>query len=167
MAAPAGNQFWKIRSKHGRNRLFKTPGAMLNAAYEYFQWCDDNPLMEQDFRGKDAIEVELPHMRAYTIHGLCLYLGVNTEYFNHFETEVKGRDDKTSKDFCKVITRIKEVIYEQKFVGAAAGMLKENLIARELGLTDKSNITIEDEKGRIAALFPTEEELAENDPTDK
>ena len=46
MSAPEGNQFWKLRSKHGRidslpmRKLFgKTP-------CEYFQWVDENPWME-------------------------------------------------------------------------------------------------------------------------
>lgn len=27
MAAPKGNQFWMLRSKHGRDKLFATPEA--------------------------------------------------------------------------------------------------------------------------------------------
>lgn len=42
-----GNQFWKRRSKHGRDKLFKTPDVLWEAACEYFQWCDDNPLLEE------------------------------------------------------------------------------------------------------------------------
>ena len=43
MAAPKGNQFWMLRSKHGRDKLFATPEALWEAACEYFQWCDENP----------------------------------------------------------------------------------------------------------------------------
>lgn len=42
MAAPKGNQFWMLRSKHGRDKLFATPEALWEAACEYFQWCDEN-----------------------------------------------------------------------------------------------------------------------------
>ena len=28
MAAPKGNQFWMLRSKHGRDKLFATPEAL-------------------------------------------------------------------------------------------------------------------------------------------
>jgi hypothetical protein len=64
MGAPKGNQFWKLRSKHGRDTLFESPEKMWEAACEYFQWCDDNPLLEIDFRGKDATQVTIPKMRA-------------------------------------------------------------------------------------------------------
>jgi len=46
MAAPKGNQFWKTRSSHGRNPIFPTPDALWDAACEYFQWVEDNPLWE-------------------------------------------------------------------------------------------------------------------------
>ena len=43
MAAPKGNKFWMLRSKHGRDKLFATPELLWEAACEYFQWCDENP----------------------------------------------------------------------------------------------------------------------------
>ena len=46
MGAPKGNQFWKARAKHGRDKIFKTPDALWKAACEYFEWVDDNPLEE-------------------------------------------------------------------------------------------------------------------------
>lgn len=134
---PQGNQFWKLRSRHGRARLFSSPSDMWEAACEYFQWCDDHPLIEVDFRGKDAEEVLIPKMRAYTIHGLCRYLDCNTQYFNQFEARLKEDNDPLSNDFSLVITRIREAIFEQKFTGAAAGFLNANLISRDLGLADK------------------------------
>lgn len=146
MAAPIGNQFWKLRSKHGRNKLFATPELMWEAAEEYFEWCEENPLIEIDYRGKDVEQVELPKMRPFTLHGLCGYLDCNTLYFNDFQSSLAGKKDKLSKDFSIIITRIREVIYNQKFSGAAAGFLNPNIIARDLGLTDKTDLTTAGEK---------------------
>jgi hypothetical protein len=146
MAAPKGNQFWKLRSKHGRDKLFKTPKLMLEAAYEYFKWCDENPLIEIDFMNSKSgpVKIEKPKMRAYTMHGLCIYLDVNTIYFNRFEEERSKEETREALDFCKVITHVKEIIYNQKFSGAAAGFLNANIIARDLGLKDHSDITSND-----------------------
>lgn len=130
MGAPVGNQFWKQRSKHGRDKIFEKPEYLWEAAMEYFQWCDENALIEIDFRGKDATSVNLPKMRAYTWDGLELFLDIYSL-----------RDYKTKpeyKDFTQVITRIEKIIYTQKFTGAAAGFLNPNIIARDLGLIDKS-----------------------------
>ena len=54
MGAPTGNEFWKLRSKHGRDKLFQSPELLWDAAEEYFQWSVDNPLIEIDYKGKDA-----------------------------------------------------------------------------------------------------------------
>lgn len=129
-----------MRSKHGRDKIFTTPDKMLEAAYEYFSWCDNNPLNEIDFRGSKIQEVKLPKMRAYTMHGLTCFLHVNTVYFNQFELSLKGKEDELSQEFSKVITHVREIIYNQKFTGAAAGFLNPNIIARDLGLSDKNEI---------------------------
>lgn len=144
MAAPKGNQFWKIRSKHGRDKLFASPQLMWEAAEEYFQWCINNPHKEIDFKGKDAVKVVIPKMRAFTLIGLCIYLDCSSSYFRNFKNDVIAgkRDDK--EDFLSVITRIEEVIYEQKYSGAASGFLNFNIISRDIGLIDRQDITTGD-----------------------
>lgn len=149
MGAPKGNQFWKLRAKHGRDILFESPELLWDAATEYFEWCDNNPLIEIDFKGKDADRVELPKMRPYTLHGLCLYLDCSTSYFREF----KNSDRKNKKDYMSVITRIEETIYNQKFTGAASGFLNPNIIARDLGLVDKKEV-----ENRDLILTPEERE---------
>lgn len=150
MAAPEGNQFWRLRTKHGVEALFTESDKLWEAACEYFDWAENNPLIEQEQRkgaiviqkGADASDidmnpvVELPKMRAFTIQGLTRHLGVNTRYFDDF----KRSETAKTKDFPSVLTRIMDVIYEQKFTGAAAGFLNPNIIARDLGLADKKDI---------------------------
>ena len=137
MAAPKGNQFWKLRSKHGRDKLFTTPELLWDAACDYFEWCDNNPLQEEKifhYQGETSKDTS-SKMRAYTTTGLCLYLDCNTQYFNNFE-----KNNKESKDFSLILTRIRETIFTQKFVGAAADLLNAGIIARELGLIDKKEV---------------------------
>jgi len=134
MGAPKGNKFWQNRTKHGRDKLFSKPDILWEAALEYFNWCIENPLIEIDFKGKDAIEVEMPKMRAFTWSGLELYLDINSL------REYKNNPD--YKDFSHVITRIEKIMYTQKFEGASAGLLNPNIIARDLGLADKKEIEV-------------------------
>ena len=169
MAAPKGNQIWKLRSKHGRDKIFKTPEIMLEACYEYFQWCVDNPLIEtvpmkyKISRDEENISHEqVPKMRAFTLEGLCIFLDVNTIYFNDFERLIKDKDDEMSKDFSKVITHIREIIRNQKFVGAAGGFLNPNIIARDLGLVDKKDFVVEDKRKSVDELFPEIDEEKED-----
>jgi hypothetical protein len=135
MGAPSGNQFWKLRSKHGRDKIFESPTHLWEAACEYFEWCEENPLIEIDFRGKDLEQVEIPKMRAFTWQGLELFIDIH-----------RLRDYKSNekyKDFSPVIEQIDKIMYNQKFSGAAAGFLNPNIIARDLGLTDKTSSTVE------------------------
>lgn len=135
MPAPKGNQFWKLRSKHGRDRLFATPALLWESACEYFDWCDKHPWEKVDFKGKDIQEVKLPTARPYTITGLCLYLDCSKNFLEQFELSLT--DSEQDKDFSGIITRIRETIYTQKFEGAAVGAYNANIIARDLGLVDK------------------------------
>lgn len=136
MGAPIGNQFWKLRSKHGRDKLFATPELLWEAACEYFQWCDNNPWYKIDFRGKDNEEVKIPKERPYTLTGLCLYLNCNQAYFRNFKLQLP----KDEKDFNAIISRIEETIETQQFEGATVGAYNANIIARKLGLSDKSEV---------------------------
>lgn len=135
MPAPPGNNFWQLRSKHGRDPLFASPELMWQAATEYFQYCIDNPLISIEYFGKDAEEKHVPKVQAFTLHGLCLYLDCNTAYFRQFKETELGK----TKDFSTVVTRIEETIYHQKFIHAAAGFLNANIIARDLGLKEQTN----------------------------
>lgn len=143
MAAPKGNQFWKLRSKHGRDKLFASPELMLDAAFEYFEWADSTPLKESeaktvnigDYQSEIQV-IELPRMRAFTMIGLCRYLCCNEAYFKNFKAQLP----KDEIDFNAVIAQIEGIVYEQKFTGAAAGMLNANIISRDLGLADKKEV---------------------------
>jgi hypothetical protein len=141
MSAPVGNQFWKLRSKHGRDKLFATPDLLWEAACEYFEWCEENPFLEDNIEvvkingiGDEVKHEPLTKMRPFTLQGLAAYLDCSTEFLRNFE-----QNNKDSKDFMPIITRIKEIIYNQKFSGAAAGFFNANIIARDLGLSDKVN----------------------------
>lgn len=144
MAALKGNDYYKLRSKDGRDLIFETPEALSNACNEYFSWCLSNPLMETVVqkikinRDEEEIRlVEVPKMRAFTIQGLCNYIDISVKGFNLYEER---------EDFIPVTTRARQIIYNQKFEGAASGFLNANIIARDLGLVDKSESKIQVEQ---------------------
>jgi len=133
MAAPQGNQFWKARAKHGRDKLFASADALWESCCEYFQWVEDNPLWEMkayQFQGV-PFQDQIPKMRAMTIDGLCLFLDIDLTTWRAWRAD---------EDFSTVVTRAESVIKSQKFAGAAADLLNANIIARDLGLTDKQAV---------------------------
>lgn len=156
MAAPKGNKFWELRSKHGRDKLFATPELLWEAACEYFQWIEENPLIEKDWKGKEAAEVEILHTRPYTYQGLCMYLDANVQYFNQFESSLKDKTDEISKDFSTIVTRIRETIYRQKFEGASCGFYNATIISRDLGLREAIDQNVNDRREDQSKLIPFE-----------
>ncbi len=134
-----GNQFWMNRAKHGRDKLFATPELLWQAACEYFRWIEENPLYETkvfQFQGV-VVTKEVPIMRAMTMAGLCFYLNCNETYFRQFKTNLPEGEI----GFSSVITDIENVVYRQKFEGAAGNLLNANIISRDLGLADKKDIS--------------------------
>ena len=82
----------------------------------------------------------IPKMRAMTQNGLFLFLGISPQTWANY----RERDG-----FLEITARVESVIYEQKFTGAAADMLNPNIIARELGLADKKELSGEVEIKKI------------------
>ena len=159
MAAPKGNQFWKARSKHGRDKIFSTPEILWEACQEYFQWVEDNPLKEEkatQFQG-EFIKTDVNKMRAMTLAGLCLFLDIDHETWSNYKTY---RED--GKDFLGVIKKAEQIIYNQKFTGASADLLNANIIARDLGLSDKKELHGNPDKPlRVIASEMSAEEATE------
>lgn len=136
-----GNKFWQIRSKHGQDRLFKSPELLWEAACEYFQWVDDNPEYESkpmvisigNNSGSEVVMEKVPKKQPYTLQDLCSYLGVVSSYFRVFKATLQPKQ----REFLTVIERIEETIYSQKFRGASSGFFNANLISRDLGLAEQ------------------------------
>jgi hypothetical protein len=142
MSAPAGNQFWLQRTKHGRDKLFSDPEIFWQECVRYFTWCEENPLYEEDFRGKDADRVEIRKMRAFTWTGLEVFLDCDLRRYRAAVSDQENvhRLD-LSEDFVRVISRVSKIMYTQQYEGAAAGLLNSNLAARYLSLSDKAEVT--------------------------
>lgn len=140
MPAPKGNQFWKACTKFGRDKLFESPEELWKEACQYFQWVEDNPLYEDrlvTFQG-EATHEPVAKMRAMTNDGLCLFLGIDTQTLANYGSK-SGYEA-----YFGIVTRIKAIIRDQKFSGAAADLLNPNIIARDLGLADTKDLKSSD-----------------------
>jgi len=135
MGAPQGNRFWEQRSSHGRNPIFENSEQLWEACVEYFEWVESNPLKQGElvkYQGKAKLQ-ELPKMRAMTISGLCIFLGISRDTWSQYR-------DKDG--FSDITDQVDEIIRTQKFEGAAADLLNANIIARDLGLKEQSQTDI-------------------------
>jgi hypothetical protein len=151
MVAPAGNKFWQERSSHGRNPIFATPDDLWSACLEYFDWVEANPLYEDKVTSYQGVNTHEPvaKMRAMTVSGLCIYLDIGRSTWD---------DYRDKEGFSGIVSRVDEIIRTQKFQGAAADLLNPNIIARDLGLSDKQEL----EHGVTGEVAQLMREVAEN-----
>ena len=129
------NKFWEMRSSAGRKPIFESPEHLWECACEYFEWAQGTPLEEEKlfaFQG-EVVKDKVQLMRPFTIGALCLFLDIGKNAMSEYGKR---------PDFVGVVAQIKETIYEQKFSGAAAGLLNSNIIARDLGLKDRTDASV-------------------------
>ena len=143
MAAEKGNKYWQFRNKHGRDFEY-TPDLLWEEAVKYFDWVEENPLLEEKgfaFQGVVTKE-SFTKMRAMTLKAFQLFADISHQTWSNYTK---------NKDFIEVTTRIENIVYSQKFEGAAADLLNPNIIARDLGLKDNQNV---DHSNRDGSLKP-------------
>jgi len=131
MSAPKGNQFWLARSSHGPDFKYDKE-TLWEAACEYFQWCEDNPLMEDKSIVSQGAPVshEVAKLRPYTLVGLYVFIDITDQTWLNY---------RQNKDLLGITKKIDHIIYNQKFSGASAGFFNANIIARDLGLSEKTS----------------------------
>jgi len=147
MGFPEGNKFWEARSSHGRKAKWEDPDELKAACIEYFEWVTQNPIHEDKvISSKDGPEhASLIKMRAMTIEGLCVFLGICRNTWKNLSK--KSENDPKRDDFLRVVSFVESVMHEQKFTGAAAGVLNSNIIARDLGLKDQTQSEVSGPNG--------------------
>jgi hypothetical protein len=134
MAAPKGNNYWEFRNKHGRDFKY-TPEAFWDEAVNYFEWMSGKV-----WNKKEAIKsgelagqlIDIPTSTPMSIQSFCLFADIDENTFSRYEKE-KGYED-----FWAITTRIRGIIESNQFEGATVGAYNPNIIARKLGLADKS-----------------------------
>lgn len=152
------HRLWEMYKPGGRPRRFKTAKELAEAGLAYFRWVEENPLHEEKafhFQGT-ITKTTLNKMRAMTLMGFQLHAGVSHGQWSKWRTlspEEGGRPD-----LIPTMAWIENTIREQKFTGAAADLLNANIIARDLGLADRSELSGPD-KGPIETTKVSAREL--------
>jgi hypothetical protein len=131
-----GNQLWKLRSKHGRDSLFKTPELLWESACEYFDWCNNNPIesSKKTLSTNGSSDEVKEFQRPFTKQGLFLYFHCSETWLTNFKKTC-------SEDFLRVIEAIEQTIESQQIEHAMVGMFNSNLVARIQGIKDSTDVT--------------------------
>jgi hypothetical protein len=146
MAAPKGNSFWKdAESPLGRKKAY-LPESLWNKFIEYIEKCEANPWYKNEaIKGGDMAGaiVQIPTSRPFTISGFSVHAGISVQTFDSYSK---------TEEFLEVTTRIRDIIFTQKFEGAAVGAYNANLISRDLQLIDQKKLIQEEQPRQITGF---------------
>lgn len=121
-----GNEIWRLYKHEGAPLTFGTPEELIAKCLEYFEWAAENPLKEKKVFGS-GFETQVEKMRPLSINGFCAFTGITSRTWRNYRER---------PEFTDAVEWLEEVMFEQKFAGAAGGLMNANIIARELGLAD-------------------------------
>jgi len=146
MALLKGSQLWKLRTTHGREKIFGDALVLWGEAIAYFEWCDRNPWKRSElvkYMGM-SYEEEVSIGRPYTIDGLTVYLGVSGAYFRAAKANIKdkqerGKSTEADDAILDTINMIESVVRNQQIEGASVGVFNASLVARINGIADNIN----------------------------
>jgi len=156
-----GHSIWRVVTPfRSTKKAFDNPEHLWNAACDYFKWVDANPDYEEKpvivtkpgrFTGSEVKMIKIAKKQPYTMRELCVFIGVSPGYFKQLKAH--GAD---AEIWLPVVRDIEAIVYSQQFKGAASGFFHANLMARALGLAEKTETEVTDKRKEVADLFPEE-----------
>lgn len=123
----------------GRPKKIKSPEQLMKLFVKYTEWAKANPIKVKDWVGKDGDEVIREKEIPLTFKGFEVWLFEN-QVINDMGDYEKNSGKRYTK-YSPILTHIKRICYTHKFNGAAAGIFNQNIICRELGLMEKTQIS--------------------------
>ena len=145
------SEYWTRRKPIGPPKRYETAEALWADCVEYFEWVQANPLLEEKAASNEGVPttIHLRKMRAMTIGSLCAFIGIGRRTWHQW-----ADGDRKREDLAEVIDRVDTIMKAQKFEGAAAGLLNPVIIARDLGLSDRQEVTGADGAPLVPAQSP-------------
>lgn len=164
-----------VADKNGRRTFTKraryaTPEELYAACYDYFEWCDENPIMTRRLvtvsngggMGSSVEQHELPQPRMYTETGLCLHLGIGHNTWLSWKDPMHALYWEEAVD---VIDWAITVVREQNLTEAAVGGLNPMLVMRIHGIREQMDLksvnhtTVDSDDGINPELLSPDERL--------
>ena len=132
-----------------KHKYIETPEELFSLFEKYVKHESECPMYKTEYVGKDGRLERTPLETPITFDGFECYLADNN-IINDLGDYVSNKDNRYS-EYATIITRIQKNCFVHNFKGAAVGLFNANIIAKKLGLTDKSEVTVKEQP-----LFPDE-----------
>ena len=130
-----------------KHKYIETPEKLWELFEAYVLHERNNPMFKVEYVGKDGEKVNTPLETPITFEGFECHLQ-DQDIIDDLGDYASNKDDRYN-EYATIITRIRKNCYVHNFKGAAVGLFNPSLIARKLGLTDKSEVVHKEQP-----LFP-------------
>ncbi len=132
---------------------------MMESFESYIKYCKDNPYREEVVYGSKGGTLDLNKMHVPSLEGFCRYMRITiNSLYNYMKLDGEWKD---------VINFMKESIHSITYEGAAAGLLKESITAKKLGLATVIDTNAVEKKIVILSTPDNGRAIAIEDDTDK
>lgn len=123
----------------GKPKYIESPEKLWEYYTNYKEWTKNNPILKQDYVGKDADEVYRKLERPLSFEGFEVYLRDNDIIcdLGDYDRDKEGR----YTEYATILRACKKDIEVNQFNGATVGIFQQNIIARKLGLVEKREET--------------------------
>ena len=131
----------------GKHKYIETPEKMWELFEQYKAQTKGNPILVQDFVGKDGDEVYRRKERPLTVDGFecwCYDNDIISDLSHYF----MNLDNRYS-DYVGICSRIRKAVRNDQIEGGMSGIYNPSITQRLNGLTDKSEMTVKE-----MPLFP-------------
>ena len=130
-------KFWRRRMPSDRPAHFATAEEMYPELVAAFDWLHNHPFKEEQlFHHKGQVtRTYVTRPRAFTWEGVALYLGMSGYVLAQYRKR---------PEFIDLMNWAESVIRTQKFELAAVNIFNPNFIARDLGMSEKQEVTGKD-----------------------
>ena len=134
-----------------KSKYIETPEALWELFISYKKEIKENPILQHDFAGKDAVSVKREKERPLTFEGFENYVADKEviQSLDQYFSNQNGLYD----DYVGICSRIKRVIRQDQIEGGMCGSYNQSITQRLNSLVEKQSHEIISEQ----PLFPDEQ----------
>ncbi|MCB0515189.1 MAG: hypothetical protein KDD49_03890 [Bacteroidetes bacterium] len=119
-----------------KQKYIQTPEKMWELFTQYKKWANDNPILVEDYIGKDAVRIERKRQRCLTMEGFENYVagidGMPMDLGDYF-----ANTNNKYSEYSTICSRIRRVIRQDQIEGGMCGIYNPSITQRLNGLADK------------------------------
>ena len=119
-----------------KTKYIETPEMLWELFKAYVQFEIDNPMYKVEYVGREGKVVRTPLETPITFEGFECYLQ-DQDVITDLSHYSMNKEDRYT-EYVGIVTRIRQNCFVHNFKGAAIGIFSPNLIARKLGLIEKT-----------------------------